>query len=216
MNTNQLFTKVMPGILLALALATSAKAETLSYYQAGSVSSSGSTYFAFDITPFDSSLGTLNSVTLYAEVNVSGSAQLWSSDEYATLSVSFWNTLDAIAEMDWSPIVASYQAEDVPLWYYDYDYGEGYVQESGSGNEYAFGTIVTDFGRFLGADPFQIGLQLSGLASSTGSGDTLVFSYDGDARVSYDYDYTPIPEPGTLLLVGFGLVGLAGLRRTKK
>jgi hypothetical protein len=203
-------------VLVAGLLASPALADTLSYYQFGQVYSSppGPTSFNFDITPFDATLGTLNSVTMTAEVNVSGSAQLWSSDEYAELSVSFSNTLGPVAEMGWDPTVANF-ANTSPLWYYDYDFLEGYVQLSGSGNYYSGPTTITSgFGRFAGPDFFSITLGLSGLVSSTGFGDTLVSSFDGDARLSYEYDFTPVPEPATLSLLVLG--GLAVLRRGRR
>jgi hypothetical protein len=215
MNQSKFILKMVPGILLALVLVSSAGADTISYFQTGNVSSLGTANIAFDITPFDSTLGTLNSVTMSAEVNVSGSSQLWSPDEFATLSVIFANSLDAVPELGWGATVASF-SDSTPLWYYDYDFGEGYAQLDGSGNSYAGPTTITSgFGRFAGPNPFSIGLQLSGLASSTGLGDTLVFSFDGNASLSYEYKYTPapVPEPTTMMLLGLGLAGIAGARR---
>lgn len=45
-------------------------------------------------------------------------------------------------------------------------------------------------------------------------------TYSGLSELSFlygtDYDVAPVPEPATMLLMGTGLVGLAGLRRKKK
>jgi hypothetical protein len=218
MNGTKLTMRLVLGLSLASVLASSAVGETESYFQVGHVYSSppGPITFDFVITPFDASLGTLNSVTVYAEVNVSGSAQLWSADEFATLSVEWRNTLAAVSELGWGSTEAKYGAEEVPLWYYDYDFGEGYVQETGSGNKTAGPTTITSgFGRFAGAAPFTIGLVLTSDISATGFGNTLASSYDGNATLSYEYDYTPaaIPEPSTTTLVLLGLIVIAGIKR---
>jgi hypothetical protein len=199
------------GVVLLMALACSARADTLEYFQNRN---SLSDWTPFQITPFDSSLGTLNSVTMSAEVNVSGSAQLWSPEEDATLSVHFTTTLAPVPEMGWDPSVASF-SDETPLWYYDYDYNEGYAQLDGSGNNTAYNMITADFGRFVGEDPFDIALQIFGEATSTYEGDTLVSSYDGTATLYYSYDYTVIPEPASTVLLGMGLLGLLAFRRRR-
>jgi hypothetical protein len=199
------------GVVLQMALAGSARADTLDYFQNRN---SHSDWTPFQITSFDSSLGTLNSVTMSVEVNVSGSAQLWSPEEDATLSVHFTTTFAAVPEMGWGPTIASF-SDSSPLWYYDYDLGEGYAQLDGSGNKVAFNTITGSFGRFTGEDSFDIALQLFGQATSTGEGDTLISSYDGSATLYYSYDYTVIPEPTSTVLIGMSLPALLAFRRRR-
>ncbi len=192
---------------LLMALTPFARAETIEYWQ--NRNSLGD-WTPFQIMPFDSSLGTLNSVTMSAEVNVSGSAQLWSTFEDSELSVTFSTTLAPVSEMGWGPTVALF-SDSAPLAYYDYDLGEGYVQLDGSGNNFAFNTITAGFGRFVGVDPFEIPLQLFGEAESTYPEDILASSYDGTASLYYSYDYTVIPEPASGVLLGMSLARLDGL-----
>jgi hypothetical protein len=215
MTTSRLLEKSLAGLVIAMALVNLAVAETITGYASGNIYSNADPYdspvsITLDVTPFDTALGTLNSVTMYAEVNVSGSTQIWSINQpTTTLTYDYSNTL-YVAEMG-STVASAAGSEvcDNPYWE---EYGEMFAIFPVSGNDYTITTITSDFGRFIaGPDPFQILLTLAGSASSTyeyNYDDLVVFSYDGNASVSYEYDYAPVPEPSTITLL---LAGAASM-----
>ena len=106
-----------------------------------------------DITPFDATQGTLNSVTLFAEVNASGSLQAWYYGLLsADLSYSLSNTL-TVTEMG-DTVVSD--AGIVPMPIGDPDYGQLYFGFANA-NNYTITTLTSGFGRFLtGPDPFPV------------------------------------------------------------
>jgi hypothetical protein len=209
-------------MILALAAPAGADFVDTQYVNSGIFSgdlNSGTQTVALNITPFDTTLGTLTSVTLYAEVGVSGFLQAWYYGLSADLTYSLSNTL-AVAEM--GNTVASVTGTEPIVGDPESFFGAVYFFSPSTSITNST-TLTSGFGRFLaGPDPFQVLLTLAGSASSSEPFMTDVyFDFDGYANLTIDYEYTPgtsaaVPEPATMLLFGFGLVGLAGLRRFKK
>ncbi|WP_295430678.1 choice-of-anchor E domain-containing protein [uncultured Thiodictyon sp.] len=235
MTASKLFKKLILGVLLVSAMTGSASADFIdSGVLFQNVNSYKSPTAAFTVTPFDTTLGTLNSVNMNVVLHISGSAQLFTFGEVSTITYNATNTLDAVSEMGRGTTVATLAgSEKVNNWNYDYDYAGGlWSPLNGTTGNSGITTITSNFGRFVGTTPFDIGLTLAGLATSTYQSvapldlnetplplDDLVFGYDGTAQMYYVYDYTPgapVPEPSTLLLIGAGFGGLAIWRRRSK
>ncbi|HBA72391.1 MAG TPA: hypothetical protein DER40_04025 [Geobacter sp.] len=56
----------------------------------------------------------------------------------------------------------------------------------------------------------------SDIATDIGSWDSDGYGWDKSSDANIQVFGTPVPEPGTVLLLGLGLVGIAGIRRRFK
>jgi len=84
-----------------------------------------------------------------------------------------------------------------------------------SGTNSADDIIISGFSSFIGTGTISVPVELSGGFNISGVSDSSlgVSNFDGDGTVTITYDYTPIPEPGSMALLGLGGMGLLMRRR---
>ena len=243
MNINKFFRKVITGILgflLVATLATSAGASTMTGFAGGepNVFFSDGTSFDLDgflsITPFNPLLGTLTGVTLRPIVSVQGQLTVFPY-EYIEDTTDPNNPIvtpvpppffiyGATNTLDFGAIITGLTVPAL----FTHSFGPATLSDfSFNGLEWV-GAPQTNQNPLSGDPPIIINVPGAKFGMFTGGTDVIIpitlfgftdnpayssLTYQGGAGLEYEYTYTSVPEPATMLLLGLGLIGLAGVRK---
>jgi hypothetical protein len=185
----------------------------------------------FDLTlsvdQFDSSLGTLTQVTVTVSGQLQGGGAFENFNSYA-VDDTFHYTLDQALDVTWVPgtllevdqnldntIPVNVPAFDGTI---DFAGTSGYTESAytqGDSQVYVF-TLPADLATFVGTGTVDFSAIGSGAASQWAPNGVIAVNFSlGEATVEVEYQYTPVPEPATILLAGLGLGALLLRRRSK-
>ena len=160
------------------------------------------------LSQFDPGLGTLNSVELTMESSIDVETSYWYAYDDHTTSQHWYS--DVVGSVN--GIEATFSQD-----HNHHTTGQGYYNYSFSIDGTASDSALTGLTGFIGTDLVDVGI----------TGDDMLCAwwnyyrhYDtdtyGTVTATLTYDYAPIPEPSTFLLLGGGLAGLAFYRRKRK
>jgi hypothetical protein len=212
------------ALLVALFWACGAGADII-----GDSDTTGLIQTDFDVTlsvdQFDASLGTLTQVTVTVSGQLQGGGGFENFNDYA-VDDSYHYTLDQALDVTWvsgtllevdqnldNTIPVNVPAFDGTI---DFAGTSGYTESAytQSDNQVYVYTLPGDLAAFIGAGTVDFDAIGDGNASQWAPGGVIAMNFSlGEATIEVEYLYTPIPEPATLLLVGFGAAGLLLGRR---
>ncbi|MEN6384435.1 MAG: PEP-CTERM sorting domain-containing protein [Phycisphaerales bacterium] len=199
-------------VLFVLALSISSQANIISY--------SDSITGLFDlvetrdllIPQFDSSLGTLNSVTVNFSTAIQGSVGFENLKRFAGGNFAITVNTHGMVVLDYAVIsnFLDQQTYNTTLGAYDgtLDYAgtSGTILATYSDADTMQYTLTSDFTRFLGNSNVIFPILAESVADSISkpSNSSSELNTTGQASVTVTYDFTPVPEPATIAVLALG------------
>jgi hypothetical protein len=202
------------GLLLTSLICTGgAKAATISFddtYGPTAIPFPGSPLAT--LSQFDPALGTLLKVTLTLDANTSAGTIAWDNEALIATDI----TLGIGAEVT-AVGLAGVTAVAVPLQTDSADFigTDAFAVVGGTGSDSDSDELLAGFGAYIGLGTFDVTVSSvveTFLSTTGGFGPIDPVPGMTDGTVTVTYEYTPIPEPTTVLLVAGGLAALAATR----
>lgn len=213
-------------VFLVLSLcACCANAATVSYSDSAPV---GYTYWsqALSFPKFDSSLGTLLSVTFRLTGRVDGSVGFESKDAQPAVVETCLSAVIALLSPESSLIVSATPAITFVDSVTAYDgipdlggtSGKSRSDLSATKSESAgFAVPADDLSGYIGPGTLDLTATATGCSKGSGAGNLMLFFTTGASAVAeVVYEYTPVPEPSSVMAVSLGALSLAGLIRFRR
>jgi hypothetical protein len=222
--------KILAAAIISLAGATGVNAGTISFTDTIATQSTNWGPQSLTVDQFDSSLGTLTAVQIIFSGDVDGTARTENLDADAAVVTA---TLSADLSLDLSSLTTpdilllgvgdssthNFAAHDGTI-----DFGGtsgATVALSGTDSDSLITTDIADLAMFTGLSTISFSADAVGVSSATGAGNiTSNFATNAGAGIEVIYTFdtgtTTVPVPAPLALMAFGLLGLAGVVRSKK
>jgi len=214
-------------LLAPLALASAAHGATIQFSD-----TFGPAALPVSVTPlatvplslFDPALGTLTKVTLTLDANTSGGTIAWDNEAPIStdITLGIGGEVTAVGLAGVTAIAVPLQTDSATGIDADNDGAADFIGTDafsvvgGSGSDSDSGVLTSGLAPYIGLGTFDVtvsGVYDIYLSTTGGFGPVDPVAGITDGTVTVTYEYTPVPEPSTALLVAGGLLGLGAQRR---